>query len=326
MAVSTVARATRGSLIIYEQTDIQTPATAGANGLKAHLISSTIALDQPLQDSKVINATRNPTDPYSSGAEVKGGFTIQADPISIGYYLKWLLGAPTTTGAGPYVHVFKLNATSPLLALTIDRLAADITQCWTANGVKLNKFSFSMSRGSCLEIPFDVIGLGETRSVAAIDAAPFEPNKVKFLAGTIAMQEAGVAFALCKKFDGAFDNQMVGLDVLGNSNQYYDIIEGIGMPTGTFDMYIKDGALYDKAKNVTESSLKLTFTATDATSTLEMFWPEVKFMAFSPANPGGTGAIPVSVAFKPYSDNATEATALQVTLTNAHPSYATIPA
>lgn len=327
MAVSNVARNTRGSLVIYEQTDIQTPATSGANGLKAHLISANIAPDQPLEESKVINNTRNPTDPYQGGMSVKGGFTAQADPISLGYYLKWLMGAPVTTGTGPYVHVFKVNATSPLLALTIERFLADITQAFRATGVKFNKFNFDVSRGSCLEIPFDILGLNEVRGTTVLDAAPFEPSKAnKLLAGSIVMQEGGVNLALCKKFSSAFDNEMEGLDVIGNSNQFYDIIEGIGRPTGAFDMYVKDGAIYDKGLTVQESSLKLTFTAQDAVSYAEFLWPETKFMAFSPEIKGGTGAIPTSVAFKAFSDNDASGTSLQVTLGNTHPSYATIPA
>jgi hypothetical protein len=326
MAVSNVARNTRGSLIFYEQTDIQTPAVAGANGLKAHLISSDLAFDQPLQDSRVINATRNPTDPYPGGQEVKGTFVVQLDPIGIGYYLKWLVGAPTTTGTGPYTHVFKVNASSVLTSLSAERFLADITQAFRATGVKLGKFNASIARGGCLEGNFDVSGLDEVRGTTVLDAAPFEPAKIKFLAGNIVMQEAGVTFALAKKFDWAFDNQLQGLDVLGNNNQFYDFVEGVGMPTGTFEMYIKDGAIYDKAKAIQESSIKETFTATDGVSTMEWLWPEVKFMSWSPKITGGTGPLTTGVAFKPYSDNAAEATSMQITLSNTHPSYATIPA
>lgn len=326
MAVIPVARNTRGSLIIYEQADIQTPATGASPGMKAHLISSNIAFDQPLEESKVINDTRNPTTQYQTGASVKGGFSIQADPIGLGYYLKWIMGAPVTTGAGPYTHVFKVNATSVLLALTVERFLADIAQAFRATGVKLNKFNFDIGRGQCLELPFDVMGLDEVNGVTVLDSAPYEPAKHKFLAGQINLQEAGVAFPLCKKFSSSFDNEMEGLDVLGNSNQLYDIIEGIGRPTGTFTAYLANAALWTKGKSVVETSLKLSMTCTDGTSTCEFLWPENYLMAFSPEIKGGTGAIPIDIAFKAFKDNAAEGTALQVTLVNSHPSYATIPA
>ena len=327
MPVATVARNTRGSLVIYEQSDIQTPATGAVNGMKAHLISETIGPDQPLQESKVVNNTRNPVDPYQAGLAIKGNMTVQGDPIGIGFYLKWMIGAPTTTGAGPYTHVFKVNATSVLLALTLERIFPDIAQVFRATGVKFDKFSFDASRGSCLEIPIEVIGLNETRFVATLDSAPYEPSKAnKLLSGTIVMQEAGVGFALCKKFSSSYTNEMQGMDVIGNNNQFYDVIEGIGRPTGSFEMYVKDGVIFDKGLTVAKSSLKITFTGQDGTSTVEFYWPEVKFMAFAPEIKGGVGPIPVTVAFHAFSDVDASATAMQVTLVNAFPSYASIPA
>jgi hypothetical protein len=328
MSVLTVARNTRGNLVLYEQTDIQTPAAGGSNGFKTHLVSSDIAFDLPLEDSEVINQTGNPTIPYQGAAEVKGGFTIQGDPIGMGYYLKWLLGSPTTTGpvSGQYTHVFKKTASSVIFPLSAERFLADITQAFLATGVKLNKVNASMARGQCLKLNFDVVGLNETRGTSVIDAAPFEPAKVKFLASGMVMAEAGVAYALVKKFDFSFDNQLQGLDVLGNSGQFYDFVEGIGMPAGTAEIYIKDGALWDKGKNVTKTSIKMTFTATDGVSTMELWYPEVFMMAWSPKITGGTGPIPTGVVFKPFLDTASEGTAWQVTLVNTQPSYATIPA
>jgi hypothetical protein len=329
MSVDLASRSTRGSLIFYEQTDIQTIATTGANGMKAHVESCDIAPDQPLEESKVINDTRNPTDPYEGGIVMKGGYSVQSDAIGIGYYLKWLFGAPVTTGpvSTIYTHVFKVNASSVLTALTVERFLADVAQCYRAKGVKLDSFSFDISRGACLSSTFSIVGLNEVRDTSRIDSAPWEPSKTnKFLAGQIAMLENGGAFNLVKKFNQAFNNNYEGLDVLGNNGEFYDFIEGVGTPTGGFTMYVKDGTIYDKARGIVESKIKLTLTAKDGVSSLELFWPEVKYMAHGVPLSGGKGATPVDVVFKAFADNDASGTSLQITLKNLHPDYSTIPA
>lgn len=321
-----VAKQARSSLVFYEQTNATTVVTAGAPGLKAHLISQDIAPEQPLQESEVVDDSRNPTKPYQDAISIGRGFTIQADPISIGWYLKWLLGNPTTTGAGPYTHVFKLTGTAVMKFLTIERMMNDIAHGHQAWGCVLDRVSFGMNRGDILKPRFDIIGLDENKITALTDATPYSPSKICFRAPQISVLEAGGAFGICQTFNLEFSNGFEGVPVLGNSGRFFDIIEGIGRPTANMTILVTDQAIYDKARNATETSLKTTFTATDGVSTLAFDFPEAIYELYGIPVRGRTGPMTADINVRPYFDDGVGATSLIVTLVNTHPSYtAAIP-
>lgn len=321
-----IARNSRAQVIVYEQTAIETVAPGGSPGMKLHLIDSDLAPRQDLFESNVINGTRMAVEPFLDAIEVSGGYTIQPDPIEMGWHLKWAIGAPVTTGAGPYTHTFKVLTTA-LTPLTVEKFLPDIAQVFRMWGLKINQFSFDVGRSGVLQVPFQFMGLGINEATSAIDAAPYYPQPNVFRAPAVTMSEGGVAFARAQRFAATFDNGNEGIPVLGNSGAFYDVVEGILRPTGTLTMLLADRGVYDKAKAGTESSLLLTFPCSDGVSSLAVSWPEVKYALHGPSIRGGTGPIPVDVAWRAFYGNDAGNSEVIFTLINNHPSYAAaIPA
>jgi Phage tail tube protein len=323
----TVARNSRGRVICYEQTDLYTVATGASPGLQMPLVDSDLAPRQGLFDSPVINGTRMATEPFLDPLDIAGGYSIQPDPIGIGWPLKWMFGPPTTTGAGPYNHVFKVTAGATLLATTVEKILADIAQVWRFIGVRWNGLSFDVSRGGVLTMPFSLLGYDITEAATQLDGTPYTPAVVAFRVPAVTMSEGGVAFALAQRFAMDLGNNIEGIPVLGNGGKMYDFVEGLVRPTGTLTMLLANRGVYDKAKAGTESSLSITFPAADSVSSLQFTIPEVKYELHGPAIRGGVGPIPVDVAWRGFYGNDAGNSVVIITLINNQVSYAAaIPA
>jgi hypothetical protein len=312
------------TLVVFEEATAGTEATG--NGLRLPLITQNMAPTQELISSDVVNASRNPTRPYADALSVGGGFVIQPDPIGIGYLFKAALGLPTTTGAGPYTHVWKIT-TAQLKTLTAEAWFSDIARAWRYRGVYANRFSFDATPRGILRMPFDVIGLSMAEYAAQLDAAPFTPADVAFRLPAITLSEGGVNFQKATRFALNFDNAIELVEALNNAGIALGAAEGIGRPTGTLTTLVDASRVVGvKAGAFTESSLLATFPATDGTSSMQFTLPEIMYRINAPGVTGGTGPIPVDYAFIAYKDNDAAASALVVTLINTHASYVSIPA
>lgn len=317
------AKHSRGSVVIHEEA---TPYVVSAGpGLALPMVTNSISATDDLIESRVVHPSRSPREPHHEAESIGGGVTIQPDPIGIGYLLKAGLGAPVTTGAGPYVHTFKISAAA-LQTLTVDRIFADIGQIWRGIGLKVNRFSFDATPRGLFEMPFEFVGVSESLQTVVLDAAPYAAPDVAFRNAAITMSEAGVSYAKATRFALTFDNEIEAVPTLNNAGAAGDLMEGMGRPTGTFTSLISDGAQYTKAKNGTKTSFNITFPATDGTSSLAFTLAEVKLRLISPGVSSNRGPVVVDYGFVGFHATDAGASALTVVLTNSHASYASIPA
>lgn len=87
------------------------------------VLSYNVTPKQELKTSGVMNGSRNPVRPYSGFVDGGGSASVPIDAVCFGYWLKTLLGAPTTTqqaakniGAGPAVNKGGGKVGIPLVA------------------------------------------------------------------------------------------------------------------------------------------------------------------------------------------------------------------
>jgi hypothetical protein len=318
------AKNSSAALAILEETTAGVEATG--NALALPLISESLAPNQELGESEVINGTRNPSKPFLDASSIGGGIVIQPDPIGVGYLFKAALGLPTTTGAGPYTHVWKIT-TALLKTLTAELWLADIARGWRSRGIYVNRFSFDATPRGILRMPFDVLGMSYAEAAARIDAAPYTPPQTAFRLPAVTLSEGGVNFTKATRFALNFDNAVELVEALNNAGVPLGAAEGIGRPSGTLTTLIDASRVVGvKAAAFTESSLIATFPATDGVSSLQVTAPEILYRMNFPQITGGTGPIPVDYAWVAFSENDAAASALVLTLTNNHPSYVSIPA
>jgi hypothetical protein len=88
---------------------------------------------RPLEDDPLIGGnlhnSNDSTEPHQGLPDVAGDIVVPADLAHIGYWLKLLLGAPTTTGTTNYTHAFSSGAAQlPTRTIEMKNAASDFHQ------------------------------------------------------------------------------------------------------------------------------------------------------------------------------------------------------
>jgi hypothetical protein len=95
-----------------------TPPTG--NYIKFPFVSCDLGSEQGLIASDLLGQGRDPSQPIRDVIRVEGNVVVPVDLRNFGHWLKAFLGAPTTTGSGPYTHTFASGAASlPSIALEV---------------------------------------------------------------------------------------------------------------------------------------------------------------------------------------------------------------
>lgn len=268
--------------------------------------------------AQTITGSRNPVEPFDGNTQVAGNVVVPVDATAFGYWLKAMFGAPTTTGAGPYVHTFKVGNTQP--SLVLEKKFATATASYAKmNGCKVGKMSMQVGGDGELVATLDIEGASETLSTTPLDASATTIALSRFNNFQASLKEGGSILASCTDF--SFDINFgldTGVYVIGNSGTRGDIPEGIMAVTGSMTVLFENLDLLNKAKNSTETSLELTFTA--GANTLVFSFDEVQLQLNTPGITGPQG-IKLELPWVAYYNNDADASAVKVALTNTTASY-----
>jgi len=309
-------------LVIQEELVYKTdPATPDAQVI--HLSTESIAFSRPNEESDVMRGgDRNPSKPARGLDDVSGDISTELQAY-LGPIYKGVLGSVATTGAGPYVHTFKIGTALP--SWIIERKYPTLGQYAKYNGCKFGKLSMDVTPKGFQKITVGVAGAKETIGGAPFDATPLDLGKISFDGRAIILiEEGGVAVAIINKISGlTIDN---GLDLgeenyaLGGDGSRDDIPEGMVKVSGTAHSMFKSFDLYNKAKNGTESSIRVKYQLGDGNGTagnesLELKLSELVYSPKTPAISGPKG-IMADLPFVAYYENSAETTALQLIIKN----------
>ena len=314
------ARGSNAQLIFQEETTFKTdPATPDCK--KLHFVSESLRFSRPLNPSNILRGNRNPTRGFPDNVEVTGNVITNLQPFQLGSMLKFLLGSVTTTGTGPYVHTIKIGSTLP--SFLVEKGFTDIGQYFKYNGCKINRMSMSITTSGEQQITFNILGAKETASGTSFDSTPTDAGYKAFDGLSIAtIEEGGAAIATVTSIDNlTIENNLDGsVYTIGSQGERKSLPEGVVKVSGTLNALFEDLALYNKAKNRTESSLKVVFQfgsgdGSAGNEYLEFLIPELEYSPNAPVIPGPQGVL-VELPFEAYYDDSTEATAIQITLKN----------
>nr|AUG44379.1 hypothetical protein [uncultured bacterium] len=315
-------RGARCRLIIQKETEYKTDPVAPDAQL-IYFSSETISMSRGQEESDIIRGNRNPTRAARGNNEIGGDISTELQAY-IGQILLGVLGSVATVGAAsPYTHTFKIGDTIP--SFLIEKGFPTLAKFFKYNGIKFGKLSFDVTSKGFQKLSLSVNGAKETIGATSFDATATDLGKTSFDGRSIAtIEEGGVAIATISKITGLTIDNGLDLDednfVLGGNGERDAIPEGYTKVSGTVTALFKDVALYTKAINDTESSLRVVYSIGDGLGTagnesLEIKIPE---LTFAPKTPGinGPKGLKVELPFVAYYDNAAEASAIQIILKN----------
>ncbi|HCY86667.1 MAG TPA: hypothetical protein DHV36_16160 [Desulfobacteraceae bacterium] len=300
-------------VVLGYQSDIDTVAT---EGFVLAVNSSSLNATRTQNTAQTIRGNMNPVEPFEGNLSASGSITVPVDSIQLWYLLKAAFGDPTTSGTGPYSHVFKAGNARPFLTVEhqFTELATD--KFFRYRGCKINSMALSQGQDGELVATFDVVAANRTIETSAFDASPTSLGFARLKNNQMTLKEGGSAMSNAKMVDMTVNfNCDTSQYVIGGGGILGAIPDGVMGVSGKVDALFEDTTLLEKAINATESKLESTFTGS-ASSALSILLPELKY---TPADPGidGPQGLAVSLAYNAYYTDAVEATSVQITLTNS---------
>ena len=304
-------------LIDWESVYNQTPSSPAAVNMPFN--SCGVRAQQNMITPMTITGRRDSVEPAFGNKDVRGTCVVPVDAIAIGYWWKALLGSPTTSqSAAPYIHTFKVQDNLPSFLLELG--FTDISQYFKFTGCKADGLSMAIGGDGELVANIDVIGAQETVSGSSFDGSPSTISFTRFNNFQATLEEGGSPITNCTLVNL---NVKTGLDPdsfpIGANGFRTQLLEGQCTVDGSIRVFFEDLTLYNKAKNLTESSLELVFTSSPNVMTITM--PEVKYKLGGPEVPT-PGGVYLELAFTAFYNNSSEDSVLQVRLDNGLASYA----
>lgn len=274
-----------------------------------------------LNSAQTITGTRNPVEPFAGNKSLAGSAVVPVDLTAFPFWLKGMFGAPATTGAGPYVHVFKLGTSQPSLVAEKKFDFGGSATYLKQNGIKISTLGMTIGGDGELVANLGIVGSSESAPGATpYDSTPTAVTLDRLNNFQAAILEGGSSIATVTELA---INLNFGLEtdkyVVGGGGVLGEIPEGIVAVEGSLTAMFADTTLLAKAAALTESSLAVTFTK--GTHSLKIEIPELIYELKTPGITGPAG-IMQQLGFKGYYASAAAASAVVVTLTNAVESYA----
>lgn len=304
-------------LVDFEDTYNTTPGTVTA--FRVPFLSESLTGSRAQNTSAVINGLRDPSRPFSGNLDVQGSIQVPIDKRSFGIWLSGAFGFPTTTGAGPYTHEWKIDSTNCLPSMVIEKQMTDVPRYYQYNGVKVSSMSFSTGGDGELVADIALVGATVSDSGTSMDGSPTVLSYEQFGNFNADIEEGGSANGEFTELSLDMNN---GLDTevftIGAGGTRGALPEGKMEISGSGTILYDNQTIYDKAKNATESSLKLTYTK--GSDSLEFDMPEIEYSLNDPQIEGNQG-VSLNLDFQAFYDDDAGNSAITITLINDVSTY-----
>lgn len=298
-----MAKQVRGSQvrsIAVTDTDYATP-PASPDALIVPYVQDSVAASQSRDTDDTITGFRGASRSVAGQRKVSGTRQINVAPQTIGFWLKHLLGAPTsTTDSGVTTHVFSVaasgaNALPPSFTLESD-LGADFTAASRyvrLLGCRVGQAEFDVGPSGFMQMTPTITGSNYAASSTPLDATPTDTGHAAFSTLTAALIFGGGALDLdVTSLKFTLNNNLDDSGyVIGDGGALGDLPEGLMSVTGTVVSLLKDSAQLDAALNDTDTSLQLTLKngTGDGTAGNEQLVINIPALVFSLTTPTVSG-------------------------------------
>lgn len=185
----------RGSntrVVAVPETVFKTP---GTDGERLYFTQFTVKPDQQRDNSQTLSGYRGQSRSAEGLRNVSGQIGHELAPETAGLLLKNLIGAPTTSGAGPYTHVFQAansGANALPIGLTFEEdfgtAIASASRYLQLRGCRFNQGTFTFGPSGFQTLQVDVLGSDWLKTNTALDATPTDPGHIPFTAAELAVR------------------------------------------------------------------------------------------------------------------------------------------
>lgn len=293
--------------------------TAPSSGfLKFPFVSSALGSEQNLIASDLLGQGRDPAAPMRDVINVEGDIVVPVDVRCFGYWLRALLGAPTTDGTDVYTHTFASGAAS-LPSLSLEVGMPEASSYFMNTGVRANSMQLAFSRSGGASATINCIAQGEARASASSGGMPDELAVTRFNQFQGSVKKDGTQLGNVTGAQLTYTNNLEKIETIRDDGKIDGADPTVAALTGSIDVRFADTALIDAAINNTAVELSFGYTIDANHSILftahEVYLPKPKLSI------DGPGGIQASFNWQ-AAKNATAGRMLTVILVNDVEAYA----
>ncbi len=221
----------------------------GAGFKKLPFVSNALGEERPLIEDDQLGFGREGLDPTYDVATNDGDIVVPVDTRAIGFWLKLLLGTPTTTGTGtdPRVHTF-VSGAAALPSASIEIGNPEVPSYSTNYGALANQLRIQMARSGMLNATLGMIAQGETKADTTSDTGtPTALTGPRFQQATGSVKRGGVELGSVVGADFTFSNNYEKVETIRGDGRIEGADPMKAMMTGSLTLKFASLALYNIA-------------------------------------------------------------------------------
>jgi hypothetical protein len=279
--------------------------------------STTLDEEQPLLASELLGFGRDPLAPTKDVKTLDGDVIVPIDAEAFGNWLRGAFGTPTTTGTGPYTHVFASGAWD-LPSMSIETSMPKIPKFSMYSGIKVGQLAWTMQRGGLLTATVSLVGQKEATAVATAAGSPSTYDLLRFgnFHGQVSRNAAALGNVVSASF--SYNNNLDPVEVIRSDAAIGGLDASMAMLSGELVTRFENQTLLQQAIDGVACSLTFGWSLS-ASASLTVQVPRVFLPKPRIAIPGPQG---IQATFSWQAAQQTNGAAMcTVTLINSVASY-----
>jgi len=277
---------------------------------KLPFVSSELGEEQNLIASDLLGYGREPLPPARDVVTNEGDVVVPVDLRNFGYWLKLLMGTPTSVeDTGVYTHTFVSGALA-LPSMAIEIGMPEVPSYGMNVGVRAHSMKIQLQRSGLLNATMSLVAQGETRTTSSSAGSPSETVIERFSQFMGEIKRNGTALGHIVSAELNYSNNLDKVEVLRPDGRIEDADPAMVAVTGSVNVRFADTVLLDQATS--GDPCELSFGWQIDTDRSLLFTIHSAFLPKPKTPIQGPGGIQAAFAFQAAKDPA-----LQKTLTAA---------
>ena len=287
--------------------------------MKLPFVSTNLDSEQGLIASNLLGQGRDPAQPIRDVIKVEGDIVVPVDLRNFGQWLRALLGDPTTTGSGPYVHTF-VSGLATLPSLSLETGNPEVPRYSLSSGIRANSLQLTFARSGAAEATINCIAQGEAHGTTSSGGTPTEATITRFNQFQGAIKKNGAALGNVTGAQLTYSNNLETVETIRSDGKIEGTDPAGATLQGTIDVRFADTSLLDAASSNTPITLEFSYVI-DANKSLvftahEVYLPKPKLAVTGP------GGIQATFNWQAAKASASPNRMMTVVLTNDVEAYA----
>jgi len=259
--------------------------TAPASGYaRLPFASANLSMAQTLLDNELLGFGRDPLAPELDTEDTDGDIVVPVDVEAFGLWLKATLGAPVTSGAGPYTHVYTSGGWT-LPSLSIETGLPEVPHFAMAKGVKVDRLALSMQRKGHLQATASLIAQGEAVASSTQAGTPVPYALSRFVQRHGSITRGGAALGEVVSADLTYANNLDRIETIRADAKIDGLDPSMAMLSGRITVRFSSQTLLTQATDGDPAAFTFRFTKGGESLTLavpQLYLPKPKVAVEGP--------------------------------------------